>query len=256
MMALARQCSQALHRSQLFDDAKEAILARDEFLSIASHELKTPLTPLKLQLQGLVRMAKRDDLATMPPERLITMFESSNRQISRLANLIEDLLDVTRITSGKLNLNRETFNLSEMITEVLSNYQFDLSKAHCKIVTKIDNHIVGHLDKLRMEQVLINLLMNAAKYAPGKPVEIILERVDEKMGRLMVRDQGPGVAPENRERIFKCFERIRGRDNIGGMGLGLYISRQIAEAHGGKIYVESVVGKGSTFIMDFPFNES
>jgi signal transduction histidine kinase len=255
MMALARQCAQALHRSQLFNDAKEAIQARDEFLSIASHELKTPLTPLKLQLQGLVRMAGRGDLATIEPKRLITMFETSNRQISRLATLIEDLLDVTRITSGKLTLHRETFNLSEMIEEVVSNYKIDLSKANCPVVIKLDKGIVGHLDKLRMEQVLINLLMNAAKYAPGKPVEIVLERPAENKGRLMVKDQGPGVAPENRERIFKCFERVRGRDNIGGLGLGLYISRQIAEAHGGKIYVESVMGEGSTFIMDFPLSE-
>lgn len=256
MMALARQCAQALHRSQLFDDAKEAIEARDEFLSIASHELKTPLTPLKLQLQGLVRIAKRNELATMPTDRLITMFESSNRQITRLANLIEDLLDVTRITSGKLILQPEEFNLAEMIDDVVANYKYDLSKANCTVLTRTDKTLSAHLDKLRIEQVLINLLMNAAKYAPGRPVEIILQRLDENMGRLMVKDQGPGVAPENKERIFKCFERVRGRDNIGGLGLGLYISRQIAEAHGGKIYVESELGKGSTFIMDFPLKSA
>ncbi len=126
MIALARQCAQAIHRSQLYDDARKAIEARDEFLSIASHELRTPLTPLKLQLQGLERHIVKGTINELPIEKIIKIIQSSDRQINRLSTLIDDLLDVSRITTGRLSLNREKFSIQEMINEVVAQYSQQL----------------------------------------------------------------------------------------------------------------------------------
>lgn len=254
MIALTRQSAQALHRSQLFEDARKAVQARDEFLSIASHELKTPLTPLKLQLQGLERKVKRENLQAIPVAQISKIIQSSDKQISRLARLIEDLLDVSRIQAGKLNLNKEKFNLGQMIDEVVKHYADQLKDILSEINLKVDPSIEGYLDRVRIEQVLINFLTNAGKYAPGKPVTIHLTRQDGQ-AKLIVKDQGPGISAHDQARIFDRFERVRAKDNIGGLGLGLYISKQIVDAHGGDISVESEPGHGASFIVTLPLNE-
>ena len=249
--ALARQCAQALHRSQLYEDAKKAIEARDEFLSIASHELRTPLTPLKLQLQGLERHIKRGTVDQLPLEKMLNMIRTSDRQINRLSTLIDDLLDVSRITTGKLSLNRENFSLKEMINEVIVQYSLQLKNAQSNVDVVIEDDIVGNWDKVRIEQVVINLLTNAAKYAPNKPIHVKVGR-DRDKGVIEVRDEGPGIAPQDQERIFKRFERVISKNNVGGLGLGLYISKQIIEAHHGKLSVESVLGEGALFRIELP----
>lgn len=251
--AIAQQCSQALHRSQLYENAQQAILVRDEFLSIASHELRTPLTPLKIQFQGLVRQLKKGDSSLITPERLMKIVESSDRQINRLTNLIDDLLDVSRITSGKLSLSRETVDLSEMVTEVCSQYGHQLNHVNSSILIEKNEKISGAFDKVRIEQVFINLLTNAGKYAAGKPVHVTLTRLGD-MAQIIVRDEGNGIDKENQARIFDRFERVRDKDNVGGLGLGLYISKQIVEAHAGRIYVQSELGKGAAFFVELPLN--
>lgn len=251
IMAFTRLCAQALFRAQLYDDAQKAIQTRDEFLSIASHELRTPLTPLKLQLQGFARQVKSGNYREMPPERLMKLVESSDKQVSRLASLIEDLLDVSRINTGRLNLNKEVMNLSDLMSDIMVRYGHQLANVQCVVKTNIDKDVYGLLDRLRIEQVVVNLLTNAAKYAAGKTVIVSLEQKDDR-GRITVKDEGPGIALEDQKRIFERFERVKTRDNIGGLGLGLYISRQIIEAHGGKIFVESEPGKGAAFIVEIP----
>jgi signal transduction histidine kinase/HAMP domain-containing protein len=250
MIALARQSAQAIHRSQLYDDAKRAIEVRDEFLSIASHELRTPLTPLKMQIQVVARQLEKDS-SNLTPERLIKMVETSDRQITRLSVLIDDLLDVTRISSGKLSLNKESFSMKEMITDVAAQYAQQFKSSQSTIDVIISDDMVGNWDRVRIEQVIINLLTNAAKYAPKKPILIKLEKVNNTI-KIVVTDQGPGISLENHERIFKRFERVSDKSNIGGLGLGLYICKQIVEAHRGKIYVESIIGVGSTFTVELP----
>lgn len=251
MIAISRQCAQAIHRSQLYDSAKKAIEARDEFLSIASHELRTPLTPLKLQIQGVARQVRSGNFTDITPERLQRMVETSDKQINRLSTLIDDLLDVSRITSGKLILKKEFFSLKEMIIEVVKQYSHYLQDSHSSAELKIEKDSMGHWDKVRIEQVFINLLTNAAKYAPHKPIHITLTNEDG-VAKIVVRDEGPGIASEDRDRIFNRFERVASRENVGGLGLGLYISKQIVEAHHGKIYVSDSSNLGSVFTVELP----
>lgn len=255
VITMVNQCSQALHRAQLYEAARDAIKVRDEFLSIASHELRTPLTPLKLQLQNLSRQVRKGNLSAMPTEQIMKAVESSDRQVNRLTSLIDDLLDVSRISAGKLTLNRESFNLAEMIEEIVGHYTHQLKENNSKVKVDVDSSLVGHLDKVRIEQVFINLLTNAAKYAPGKTIHVSLTRAG-KFASLTVRDEGQGISSENQKRIFERFERVKDRDNVGGLGLGLYISRQIVEAHEGFIRVESTPGKGAAFIVELPLNEA
>lgn len=254
LKALVSQCSQALHRSQLYQAAREAIELRDEFLSIASHELRTPLTPLKLQLQKLAREVKKGRFQEMPNEQILKSVESSDRQVNRLTSLIDDLLDVARISSGKLTLNKEEFALDEMVEEVVSHYRHHLKESDSTIELEVEKNIKGYFDKVRIEQVFINLLTNAAKYAPKKPIHVCLKRVGDQ-AELKVKDQGQGIPKKDQQRIFDRFERVRDRDNVGGLGLGLYISRQIIDAHDGNIKVESVPGDGATFIVHLPLTE-
>lgn len=250
--ALINQCSQALHRAFLFEAAQEAIKVRDEFLSIASHELRTPLTPLKLQLQSLGRHLKASDVLESDA-RVLKMVESSDRQVNRLTSLIDDLLDVSRISAGKLNLNKEKIQLAELMEEVISNYKHQLQEKKIHLEVSLDRDLHGDYDRVRIEQVFINLLTNAAKYAPGKPLKIKLERSGDS-ATISVEDQGAGISPADQRRIFERFERVKDRDNVGGLGLGLYISRQIVEAHGGTISVESKPGVGSRFWVTLPLS--
>lgn len=251
MMALARQCAQAIHRSMLYDNAKQAVEARDEFLSIASHELRTPLTPLKLQIQGIARHAKNGKITSLTPEQLQKMAESSERQINRLSTLIDDLLDVSRITSGKFTLKKDYCSLKEIINEAIVQYSQRLQDMHNQIDFVVEQDTIGLWDKIRIEQVVINLLSNASKYAPNKTIHInILNK--NHIAKIEVRDEGPGIALEDRDRIFNRFERVASRENLGGLGLGLYISKQIIDAHQGKLYVERSSDQGSVFVVELP----
>ncbi len=191
--ALVNQCSQALHRAFLFEAAQDAIKVRDEFLSIASHELRTPLTPLKLQLQSLGRHLKASEQLEADA-RVMKMVESSDRQVNRLTSLIDDLLDVSRISAGKLSLNIEDIHLSELMEEVISNYKHQLKEKKISLEVELDGSLQGRYDRVRIEQVFINLLTNAAKYAPGKPLSICLKR-DGQMAVIEVKDQGAGISP-------------------------------------------------------------
>ena len=251
MMALTRQCAQALHRARLFKEATDAIQVRDEFLSIASHELRTPLTPLKLQLQNMSRQVRKGKIEVPDKDSVLKIVENSDRQVDRLITLIDDLLDVSRISAGRLTLNFEEFNFGEMVNEVISHYSAQMKASQSLLTSDIDTTIRCKADRVRMEQVLINLLTNAAKYAPKKPIHVSVVRVGG-MVELRVRDEGEGISPENQKRIFDRFERVRDKNNIGGLGLGLYICRQIVEAHQGSISVESEPHQGANFIVQIP----
>jgi PAS domain S-box-containing protein len=222
--------------------AQEAIRLRDEFLVIAAHELKTPLTVLGLQLQKLQRMGA-------PQESVGTALRSARR----LGALVDTLLDVSRIATGQLNVDVQECDLAELVREVVERWRDEASRAGCELHIDGPAPVRGRWDPLRIDQVIENLLGNAIKYAPGKPVRIsVAARGD--VAELCVSDDGPGIPPGAEARIFRRFERATDVRNYGGLGLGLYIVREIVEAHGGTISVDTAAGKGATFWVALPLH--
>lgn len=234
---------------------QEAINVRDEFLSIASHELRTPLTPLKLQIQSLINNVKYKKTDSMSEERLTRMAEACDRSLSRLASLIDNLLDVSRINMGKLTLNYEQFDLVSMTHDLLERFRFDIQTSGSEVHFNDEGEIIGYFDRLRMEQVFINLLTNALKYGSGRPITIDLTLANDWI-RATFRDRGIGIPKKDQERIFKRFERLENTGRVGGLGLGLYITRQIVEAHGGSITVEGVSDGGTEFTVLLPLQRT
>ncbi|MCA1582111.1 MAG: GAF domain-containing protein [Acidobacteria bacterium] len=247
--ALAYRASLAIDNSRLYEDAQEAIRARDEFLSVASHELKTPITTLQLQVQGLIRRVRSG--ATPSTEALAERLGTSERQVERLTHLINDLLDISRITGGRLDLYIEPVDFSAVLREVAARLEESLLRAGCSLTVNAPEPQIGAWDRLRLDQILTNLISNAMKYGAGKPIEISLSGTSDFV-RLAVYDQGIGIAPENQARIFERFERAVSGRHYGGLGLGLWIVRQIVDALGGTISVESESGRGSVFTLELP----
>jgi PAS domain S-box-containing protein len=223
----------------------ENVKVRDEFISLASHELKTPLSALKLQSQLIQRDAGKDAGRTYTPSEVNGILGVLNRQVDRLNELVETMLDVSRISSGKLVLNLEEVDFSQLIRDVISTLQIP------NIEFQGPLHVFIRADASRLKQIVENLVGNAIKYGERRPVMIGLETVGDKV-LLKVKDQGIGIPDSAVKRIFERFERASSAKNIGGLGLGLYIVRQIAQAHGAEISVKSRVGEGSEFSLAFP----
>lgn len=247
---LARRAAVALVNAALFRSAEEAVRARDEFLAVASHELKTPLTPLRLSIQSVQRLVARGELAGLPAEHLGSALSRADGQIRRLVRLVDYLLDVSRITTRRLRLQLEPTDLSAAVHEVLERHRAELAQAGCTVSVEAPGEVVGRWDRLRIEQVVTNLLTNAMKYAPG-PIDVAVDAAADRT-RLVVRDRGPGIAREDQERIFLPFERAVSYLRASGFGLGLFIVRQIVDAHGGTVHLDSAPGRGSTFTVELP----
>jgi signal transduction histidine kinase len=229
----------------------EATRVRDEFISVASHELKTPLTSLKLQTQLNQRLINRADAAVYQPTRVKKLVETTDNQVNRLVRLVDDMLDVSRMNTGRLSMNKKDVNLSRLVKDILDRTQPQLAAVGCTLTSELDPDTDGQWDPYRIEQIFSNLLSNAIRYAPGKPIHVKTIR-DRKLCRLIVRDEGMGISAEDQNKIFNRFERAEAAANITGLGLGLYICREIADAHGGSISVQSELGKGSTFTVVLP----
>ena len=233
---------------ELLSAQVEATKVRDEFISIASHELKTPLTSLKLHTQMTKRQATKVEIFTT--EKFQKQLDYTINQIDRLNKLVDDMLDISRISTGKLNLQKSDLNLSQLLTELIDRFMPQFELAGNTVHVEIKPDVIGHWDAYKMEQVINNLFSNAIRYSPYKPVHIKLESNNDQ-ATLSIRDEGVGIAPENLERIFERFERAAMQNS--GLGLGLYITRQIVELHHGKISVSSELGKGSTFLIELPY---
>ena len=228
---LAHRIAFACDNARLYREARRAITLREEFLSIASHELRTPLTPLLLHFQKLLHPERRPEATS--PDKLRETLAKCERQLQRLAKLVDSLLDVSRISAGALNLNLDQVDLAEIVREVLSRFAEESARANCPLEVHADEPVVGHWDRIRVEQLVTNLVANALKYGRGKPVAVTVER-RAGAALLTVRDHGIGIDPEKLPRIFERFERAAS-PTYGGLGLGLYIARQIVSAHGGEI---------------------
>jgi PAS domain S-box-containing protein len=228
---------------------QSAVRVRDDFLAIASHELRTPLTALRLQVQGLLRAGGH--AVPLAPDRLQARHQAIDRNVDRLTALIEKLLNLPRIASGRLDLDREPFDLAELVDEVTSRFTDELARAGSSLALTVARPVHGSWDRLRLDQALTNLLANAVKYGRGRPIELKLEETPER-ATLSVRDHGIGVALADQARIFERFERAVSDRNYGGFGLGLFITKHVVEAHGGAVRVESALGEGATFFVELP----
>ncbi|WP_164009379.1 ATP-binding protein [Pyxidicoccus trucidator] len=253
-LALIEEVSQrgglAIDAARLYRRSREATQAREEFLSIASHELKTPLTSLKLHLQSVEREAMR---SRPGPEsaRITRLLHLADRQLNRLREHIDNLLDVSRILTGRMELNFGDVELSEVVGDVFAGLDEELTRSRIPIRFEHDGPIHARWDRPRIEQVVANLVGNAIKYGEQKPVRVSARAQEDRVW-LRVQDHGPGIAPKDRERIFQVFERAVRGTNISGFGLGLYVTRQIVQAHGGSIQVEETPGGGTTFVVELP----
>ncbi len=230
---------------------KESIRARDEFLSVASHELKTPLTSLSIQVQLLGREAKRhpEQFPVLPP--LGDRIEQAVRQTKRLASLVDTLMDVSRVNRGRVDLELAPVDVSSVVHEAVERATEEAKEKGVVIHLDHVDSVRARVDRLRLEQVLTNFLSNAVKYGDGKPVSVEL-RATGRAFVVSVRDQGIGIKSEDLDRIFTRFERAVSAKNFPGLGLGLFVAHEIAKAHGGKISVESEPGKGSCFALEIP----
>jgi predicted ATPase/signal transduction histidine kinase len=226
--------------------AHESVRLRDEFLTIASHELKTPVTSLKLSLQVLAVEARGP-----AGDRKGELMDIAERQVQRLASLIEDLLDVSRIQAGRLSLSLSAVELGTLVGGVLDRLRADLTEARCPVSVRASGPIVGRWDSARLEQVVVNLLSNAVKFGRGSPIEIELSQ-QAGAARLSVSDHGIGIPSERLAHVFERFERAVPTTNYGGLGLGLYITREIVTALGGSIRADSRAGAGATFVVTLP----
>lgn len=237
--------------------AAEATAAqKEDFLSIASHELKTPLTPIRMQLRMIGK--KLHDFipeGDQEGEKLLKRFEDTDRQFKRFLTLVEQLLDVTRITAGRLQLDLEMTDLSRLGQDAALYLQDEFKSSGCEFHTEIEEGITALVDKTRIWQVFNNLLSNALKYGNHNPVSFILQRKEndgKKYAEIIVKDQGIGIAQEDQNKLFERFERIAPLKNYSGLGLGLFITKNIVTAHNGEIHVESTPGQGSTFQVLIP----
>ena len=226
-------------------EAEHAVRVREEFLAIASHELRTPLTPLELQLEAVLRAVSPNDHALR--ERV----ERAKRQSGRLVRLVDGLLDASRLAAGRLELEPEHFDCRTLVLEALDQVRDEATRAGSTLALQSEGPTDGYWDRQRLGQALANLLANAIKYGAGGPVLVSLVGSEEKLA-ISCTDHGIGIPAEALELIFGRFERAAPSRHYGGLGLGLYVARQLARAHHGEISVTSTPGSGSTFTLALP----
>ncbi|MFP5384434.1 MAG: PAS domain-containing protein [Bacteriovoracia bacterium] len=234
-------------------ELKEALRARDEFLSVASHELKTPLTSLSLQFQIQKKGMDKKDPKILSEERITQLTSLGERLIKRLNVLVEDMLDVSRIRTGNLSINKAPIDISEVLSDVLERMDPMFIDGKYSLPQFNKTEIRGSFDAYRIEQVFTNLISNAIRYGNSNPIEIEMYQ-KENYVHFAIKDHGRGIPPEMRDKIFDRFERAVDSKEISGLGLGLYITKKIVEAHDGKIWVESKLNEGSTFHVTLPLS--
>ncbi|RKH47240.1 GAF domain-containing protein, partial [Corallococcus sp. AB050B] len=252
---LAAQAAISLENARLYQAAQEAVRVRDDFLAIASHELKTPITAMRLQVQSI-----RKVMGTQAPDaptggRLVTLLGAFERQVSRLAYLADDMLEVSRLKEGALALELDAFDLSTLVREQVDALAERLKATGCSVEPDFGEAVVGQWDRARLGRLVTSLLLNAMKFGAGHPITV-RARVTGDFARLEVKDRGAGVDRADQARIFERFEQAAPAYNYGGLGLGLYLARETVRAHGGTITVESALGAGATFVVELPLRRA
>ena len=241
---LGRRISLSIDNARLYDGARKAIAGRDEFLSIAAHEIRGPLASIHLAAQGLLR-------GSLSHEATRTALEVIQREDRRLGRFVDELLDLGRIRTGQLHFELEEVDLGSVVRDVVARFAGERPQAHGMLTVRTDGALAGEWDRFRLEQVVTNLVSNAMRYGDGKPVEISAERAGDH-AVLRVADHGIGIQPAMLDRIFDPFQRVVDSRNYGGLGIGLYIVKTIINGLGGSIAVTSSPGAGSTFTVELP----
>ncbi|MFV3402633.1 MULTISPECIES: hybrid sensor histidine kinase/response regulator [Pseudomonas] len=232
-------------------ELERAVRMRDDFMSIVSHEVRTPLNGLILETQLRRMHLDRGNLAAFSEDKLKAMVQRDERQINSLIRLVEDMLDVSRIRTGKLSIRPKVFDLGQLVQGLVETFATQAQALGTRIELQSCGTLPGEWDEFRIEQVLANLLSNALRYGERKPVQVRVF-ADGAMACVQVQDAGIGISAQNQQRIFQQFERVAAQQASGGLGLGLYISEQIVLAHGGRIQVFSTEGQGATFSVYLP----
>jgi signal transduction histidine kinase len=252
---LGRRAGLAVENARLYNEARAAVKLRDEFLSIASHELKTPLTSLRLKVDGILRITGKADRTPADLAKLASRVQGVDKQVGRLTELVDALLDVSRATSGQLQLRLEDVDLVAVTKAVAERFKDDLVSAGCSLSLVVtEKAIHGRWDRLRLDEVITNFLSNAIKYGAGKPVQIRVSAT-KTVATVEIEDQGIGISPDDQRRLFERFARVVSPEHYGGFGLGLWIVKLLVEAMGGKVAVRSAVGTGSVFSAELPRQE-
>ncbi|WP_347906666.1 hybrid sensor histidine kinase/response regulator [Pseudomonas grandcourensis] len=238
-----------LQNTQL--ELEQAVRTRDDFMSIVAHEVRTPLNGLILETQLRKMHLARDNAAAFTLDKMHAMVDRDERQIKSLIRLIEDMLDVSRIRTGKLSIRPKRVDLSTLVHDVLHNFSRQFDAAEASVSLDAAQPVIGNWDEFRIEQVISNLLTNALRYGAKSPISV---RVYSEGGQALVdvQDQGIGISEANQKRIFQQFERVSAKHAVAGLGLGLFISEQIVAAHGGTITVQSRIGEGALFRVCLP----
>jgi signal transduction histidine kinase len=250
---LATRTAAAVENVRLLRQVQHAVHARDEFLQVSAHELRTPLTPLMLQLASLGRAL---EAAGVREPRVLHHLERAHAQTRRMGALVERILDLASVSTGRLSLSLQRVELSGLVRGVLGRLEDTARAAGCRVLLSEPGPVWGVWDAHRVGQVLESLLLNAYKYGAGGPVEVGVEAPGEGRARVRVRDHGIGVAPEDAPRIFERFERAVSFQHYGGLGLGLFVARQLSRAHGGDLLVHSRPGEGATFTLVMPLDST
>ncbi|MDR8362870.1 hybrid sensor histidine kinase/response regulator [Pseudomonas sp. JL3] len=237
------------------NELEQAVRMRDDFMSIVAHEVRTPLNGLILETQLRKMHLARDNAAAFTLDKMHAMVDRDERQIKSLIRLIEDMLDVSRIRTGKLSIRPSRLDLVQLVKNLLQNFTPQVETAESSVTLTADQPVVGNWDEFRIEQVISNLLTNALRYGAKSPIDVRVYNHDGQ-ARVEVQDRGIGISEENQQRIFQRFERVSAKAVVAGLGLGLFISEQIVAAHGGSITVESRIGEGALFRVCLPQQEN
>jgi signal transduction histidine kinase len=243
--------AEAHEREGLLQEVQVAVKSRDQFLAVASHELRTPLSTLSLLVDNLVTVVTADGGQALAPSVLTRHLPTLRRQIARLTTLVLEMLDVSRITGGGLDLTPAPVDLAAVVREVIDRFEIEAHRRGAAVRFEAGGPVEGVWDGPRLDQVVTNLLSNALKYGDGHPIDVMV-RGEPNRVVLVVRDHGIGIPEEEREKIFAPFARAVATRHHPGLGLGLWITRQIVQASGGRVWVESRPGEGSTFTVELP----
>jgi two-component system OmpR family sensor kinase len=234
-------------KERLIEELRAAVAARDEFIAVAAHELRNPMTPIVGQVQLLLSRARREQVS----ETLISGLEMLETAVDHYVRRATTLLEITRLNAEKIHLQPTVFDLCQLVHECVRKYEQMAARAGSQLHCPADQPVRGTWDRLATEQVLDNLVSNAIRYGDGKPVKVDLS-ADEQRVVLRVVDHGIGIAASERTKIFERFERGSAAPRTGGFGIGLWLSNKLVQAQGGALQVESELGQGSTFIVSLP----